>query len=120
MPASPRTKKDGPPLTTRDHLQEPSNTFSTYRIPSRTDNRRRRRDGTRKYPVTMRVTLLAPSGRRTMWWALGRCPVCGVPHLSRSPDLETVTRTRRLPCGHWATIVIARSLAPYAGSGVAA
>jgi hypothetical protein len=69
--------------------------------------------------VTVRVTLLPPSGRRSMFWALGRCPLCGLPHLSRSRDLESVTRTRQLPCGHWVTVVIARSLAPYAGSEAA-
>ena len=58
---------------------------------------------------TVRVSLLAPDQLRTYWWWLGRCAECGRPHLGRSRDLEHVTRERRLPCGHWVTIVVART-----------
>jgi hypothetical protein len=61
----------------------------------------------------MCVTYLPPSGHRKMHWSLGRCPLCGVPHLSRSRTLDDVTHDRRLPCRHWVTPVIARSLSPY-------
>lgn len=64
--------------------------------------------------ATCRVSLLAPSGRRTRWWSIARCPVCGTAHLCRSVTLEGVTRTRRLPCGHWVAIVIARTLGAFA------
>jgi hypothetical protein len=67
----------------------------------------------RKSAITMRVTYLPPSGHRQQHWGLGRCPVCGVPHLSRSRELDQVTKTRRLPCRHWVQPVIARSLSPY-------
>ena len=69
--------------------------------------------------VTMRLTLLPPSGHRRLWWALGRCPACGAPHLSRSRALDDVTRARRLPCKHWVQPVIARSLSPYPETGAA-
>lgn len=74
----------------------------------------------RRKPVTVRVTYLPPSGRRRLHWALGRCPVCGTPHLSRSRSLDDVTRVRRLPCGDWVVPVIARSLSPYERPGEAA
>ena len=69
--------------------------------------------------VTMRLTLLPPSGHRTGGGRLGRCPVCGQPHLSRSRALDDVTRARRLPCKHWVQPVIARSLSPYPETGAA-
>jgi hypothetical protein len=68
----------------------------------------------------MRVTYLPPSGHRSMHWALGRCPVCGLPHLSRNRALDDVTHVRRLPCGHRVTPVIARSLSPYSAAREAA
>jgi len=55
------------------------------------------------------VSLLWPAGRRTCWWYLVRCRDCGLPHLGRARELADVTRTRRLPCGHWVTIMIART-----------
>lgn len=85
------------------------------------DTRRKHPAGQRpQTAVTMRVTQLPPSGRRTCWWALGRCPVCGTPHLSRARSVDRVTRTRRLPCRHWVTVVVARSLSPFSGRGAAA
>ncbi len=69
--------------------------------------RQRRPAGQR--PATCRVSLLVPSGRRTRWWYLATCPVCLRPHLGRSRDLPGVTGTRRLPCGHWVAIVVART-----------
>jgi hypothetical protein len=74
---------------------------------------RRGRGSQRRDPVTMRVTYLPPSARRTLPWSLGRCPVCGTPHLSRSKTLDEVTQVRQLPCRHWVSPVIARSLSPY-------
>jgi hypothetical protein len=70
---------------------------------------RRGRGATRRDAQTVRVSLLFPSGRRTRWWYLDRCPVCGCPHLGRAATLEAVTATRRLPCRHWVTIVVART-----------
>jgi hypothetical protein len=65
--------------------------------------------GQRRTAVTCRVSLLIPSGRRTRWWYLATCPVCGAPHLGRARELADVTGARRLPCGHWVTIVVART-----------
>jgi hypothetical protein len=63
----------------------------------------------RRAPLTARVSLLVPSGRRTRWWYLVTCPVCYAPHLGRSRDLPGVTGKRRLPCGHWVAVAIART-----------
>ena len=59
--------------------------------------------------ITCRVSLLTPDEQRTQWHYLARCPVCGRPHLGWSPDLDGVTVTRKLPCRHWVTIVVART-----------
>jgi len=68
----------------------------------------RSRAHSRQGAPTCRVSLLIPHGRRTYWWYVARCPVCGQPHLGRARDLKSVTVTRRLPCGHRVAIVIAR------------
>jgi hypothetical protein len=68
----------------------------------------------------MMLTYLPPSGNRTQHWGLGRCPECGLPHLSRSPKIELVTRVRRLPCKHRVKPTIARTLSPYDDLGGAA
>ncbi len=60
---------------------------------------------------TCRVSLLKPDSLRTYWHYLARCPKCGRPHLGRARDLERVTGTRRLPCGHWIVVVVARTYA---------
>ncbi len=70
---------------------------------------RRRAGASRRDAAPCRVSLLAPSGRRTRWWYLAACPVCRRPHLGRAPDLADVTVVRRLPCGHWTEIVVART-----------
>lgn len=58
---------------------------------------------------TCRVSLFTPRGRRTFWWYVACCPVCGQSHLGRARDLKSVTVTRRLPCKHRVAIVIART-----------
>lgn len=58
------------------------------------------------------VSLLLPAGRRTWYAYLVRCRTCGAPHLGRSRDLTGVTRVRRLPCGHAAEVMIARTYEP--------
>lgn len=69
----------------------------------------RRAGASRRDAVQCRVSLLAPSGRRTYWWYLATCAVCRRPHLGRVPELVDVTVVRRLPCGHWVEIVVART-----------
>jgi len=54
------------------------------------------------------VSLIHPGGRRRWWWYLATCPVCRSPHLGRERELENVARIRRLPCGHYVKIVVAR------------
>jgi hypothetical protein len=71
--------------------------------------RRQRAAERREAALTCRVSLLVPSGRRTRWWYLATCPACGAPHLGRAGELADVTGTRRLPCHHWVTIVVART-----------
>jgi hypothetical protein len=73
----------------------------------------------RKTAVTARVSLLFSSERRTYWWYLVTCPVCREPHLGRSRELADVTGTRKFPCRHWITVVVARTYGR-TGSGVAA
>lgn len=63
----------------------------------------------RQATVTCRVSLLVPFGRRTWWWFLGRCPLCGMPFLGRARQLEGVTRKRRGQCGHQLIVVVART-----------
>jgi len=76
---------------------------------------RRGRGSWRRDAVTCRVSLLVPAGRRAWWHYLAACPVCGAPHLGRSPELAGVTGTRRLPCGHWIAIMIARTYTQRSG-----
>jgi hypothetical protein len=70
---------------------------------------RRAVTGRRRDAATCRVSLLVPSGRRTWWWFVGRCPACGTPFLGRARHLNDVTRERRSQCGHRLTVVIART-----------
>jgi hypothetical protein len=70
---------------------------------------RKRRAARRREAITCRVSLLIPDEQRSWWHYLARCPVCGRPHLGRSRELAGVTSTRKLPCGHWVVIVVARS-----------
>ncbi|HEX6520943.1 MAG TPA: hypothetical protein VF070_13170 [Streptosporangiaceae bacterium] len=82
-----------------------------------------RRATLRREAVTCRVSLLVPGGRRRWWHFLARCPVCGAPHLGRARELSGVTGTRRLPCKHQVTIVVARtygSTATFPAAGTAA
>ena len=69
----------------------------------------RRRAARRREAITCRVSLLLPNEHRLLWHYLCRCPSCSDTHLGRSRDLAGVTVTRRLPCGHWVTIVVART-----------
>jgi hypothetical protein len=70
---------------------------------------RKRRAARRREAITCRVSLLIPDEQCSWWHYLARCPVCGRPHLGRSRELADVTSTRKLPCGHWVVIVVARS-----------
>jgi len=63
----------------------------------------------RRRVPTCRVSLLTPHGRRTFWWYVAVCPVCGQSHLGRARDLRSVTVTRQLPCKHRVAIVIAQT-----------
>lgn len=63
----------------------------------------------RRQVPTCRVSLLTPYGRRTYWWYVAVCPVCGQSHLGRARDLKSVTVTRQLPCRHQVAIVIAQT-----------
>ena len=68
-----------------------------------------RRAARRREAITCRVSLLLPNEHRVMWHYLTRCPACGDAHVGRSRSLAGVTVTRRLPCGHWVTVVVART-----------
>jgi hypothetical protein len=70
---------------------------------------RRRRAARRREAITCRVSLLLPSEHRKLWHYLCRCPVCQAPHLCRARELAAVTGTRKLPCGHWIVVVVART-----------
>ncbi len=72
------------------------------------DDERSARRARRREAASCRVSLLTPDEQRRWWHYLARCPVCGRPHLGRSRTLAGVTGTRRLPCRHWVTIVVAR------------
>lgn len=78
-------------------------------VPQATRPARAGRGTTPRDAPTVRVSLLAPGGRRKRWWYLACCPVCRSPHLGRAVTLEGVTGPRRLPCRHWVTVVIART-----------
>jgi hypothetical protein len=104
----PRTTKGGPELTTsQGHPNAHQSAITATRISPIKGGRQHA--GRRKAAVTCRVSLLVPSGRRTWWWILGRCPVCGTPFLGRARHLQDVTRERRGQCGHRLTVVIART-----------
>lgn len=79
----------------------------THRIPPASppprNTRRKRSEARPAY-----VSLLWPAGRRQQYHYLARCPVCGAPHLGRARELADVTRRRRLPCGHWVAVTVAR------------
>ena len=70
---------------------------------------RRRRAARRREAITCRVSLLLPSEHRKLWHYLCRCPLCGSPHMGRARELRGVTGMRRLPCGHWIVVVVART-----------
>lgn len=55
------------------------------------------------------VSLYEPTGRRTWWWYAYSCRTCGRYQLGRAPRLEDVTGPRRAGCGHWLTIMVART-----------
>ena len=79
---------------------------------------RRRRRRRPEAPAAF-ASLLVPSGRRTCWWYLITCRSCRAPHLGRSPELDSVTGPRRLPCGHWVTVVVARTYGQQRADGAA-
>jgi hypothetical protein len=64
---------------------------------------------TRRKAEPVYVSLLWPAGRRSCFWYLATCRTCGRPHLGRARELANVTRTRRLPCGHWVRVLVART-----------
>jgi hypothetical protein len=70
---------------------------------------RRRRAARQREAITCRVSLLLPSEHRKLWHYLCRCPACGSLHLGRAREPADVTGTRRLPCGHWIVVVVART-----------
>jgi hypothetical protein len=87
-------------------MTDPHATIITLRLIFR--QARSRTASPEKMP-TCHVSLLSPHGRRTFWWYVAHCPVCGRPHLGRARDLKSVTVTRQLPCNHWVAIAIART-----------
>jgi hypothetical protein len=102
----------------RPNIQIATPAKDTPSLPRATVSARRKRAATRRAAaLTCRVSLLAPTGRRTRWWYLATCPACNSPHLGRARELADVTVTRRLPCGHYVAIVVART---YGRSAVAA
>lgn len=116
---APENVKRWPPGHPDDHPKNapasanepPSGLSSAPSLTRRPVKGRRRRAARRREAVTCRVSLLFPDEQRTLWHYLARCPVCGRPHLGRARDLSAVTVTRRLPCRHWVTIVVARTYA---------
>jgi hypothetical protein len=72
-----------------------------------------RRGMNRRDPATARVTLIVPGYRRIRWIYLATCPVCLEPHICKAKELATVTRVRKLPCGHYVAVVVARTLGTY-------
>jgi hypothetical protein len=103
----PPDMRDGPRPVTGDRPKQ----IATHSI--------NRRGPKRRDAVTCRVSLLMPAGRRTRWWYLATCPVCRAPHLGAARDLVGVTGIRRLPCGHYVVVTIARTYGR-TGSGAAA
>jgi hypothetical protein len=97
------------PSSRQDDRTVTPETNSLARQLSAASSVRMRGGSRRRDPVTCRVSLLAPAGRRTHWHYLACCPLCGAPHLGRSPELTGVTGSRQLPCGHWVTVAVART-----------
>jgi hypothetical protein len=109
--------KGRPPVASQESGPDAdSATITAASITRPAVNGRRQRAASRRDAMTCRVSLLVPSGRRTRWWYLATCPVCHSPHLGRSRELAGVTGTRRLPCGHFVVITIARTYGPGAGA----
>lgn len=102
--AKPKDRPKNAPASAAD--QPPAGASSAAIIRQRG---RKRRAARRCEAITCRVSLLIPDEQRSWWHYLARCPVCGRPHLGRSRELAGVTSTRKLPCGHWVVIVVARS-----------
>ncbi len=106
------TKIDGPRAAQRESrpdVDTAAKATDTASLRRTSAGRRRKAGRQRETALTCRVSLLVPSGRRTRWWYLASCPACGSPHLGRARDLPDVTGTRRLPCGHYVVITIART-----------
>ena len=107
----PRTSKDGPELTTRDHPNAPESAITATSITrSSVRSRRQRAAGRRprgsrnrqQVPIAP-ASVLGPAGRRRRWWSACRYRTRGA-HLSgraRSPGDVTGERTagrgRRVP-----------------------
>jgi hypothetical protein len=104
----PPVHRDGPQVGTEGH-PDALNATTTLKITPSAVKGGRRASNRREAAVTCRVSLLVPSGRRTWWWFLGRCPLCGTPFLGRARQLEGVTRERHGQCGHRLVVVVART-----------
>jgi hypothetical protein len=114
MQSSPGLSAQGHPHTTSlartdSAAQKEATSMSMVTPASDTAASPPRSTGRRRSAQTARVSLLWPSDRRRCWWYVVTCRTCARPHLGRSRELADVTRTRRLPCGHWVEIVIART-----------
>lgn len=62
----------------------------------------------RRYPVAY-VSLYAPAGRRTRWWAAYVCAHCGAGHFARLSNEADAAGVRRSGCGKRIWIVVART-----------
>jgi hypothetical protein len=111
----PPTYRDGPQPATGDR-PDASSAITAASVTRPGVTGRRKRAARRREAITARVSLLHPADHRTLWHYLVTCPSCGAPHLGRARELAKVTTTRRLPCKHWVTVVIARTY----GKGTAA
>lgn len=65
-------------------------------------------DRPRRYKVA-RISLYAPSGRRTCWWAAYLCPYCGGGHFARLRSEVDARGVRRSACGRLLWLVVART-----------
>jgi len=104
----PDNVKGRPPVPSREGGPNAANSV-TITAANVTPGKGRRRAARRREAITCRVSLLLPCAHRKMWHYLCRCPQCGSPHLGRARELAGVTGTRRLPCGHWIVVVVART-----------
>ena len=107
----------GAPAQERPSESDTTATAKRQRTSSLSVRRRPPAGQRRRDAVTARVTLIVPGYRRLRWTYLATCPVCLAPHIGKAKELAAVTRVRKMPCGHYVSIVVARTLGRY---GVAA